>query len=121
MKRFLKVIPVIALALIAALPLSAAAAADKSAKSEVVMKMGNKVHLFHSGKVSAQTEIAVGDMLPVYRIYGKNQQEKEVGQVKVLSFIGEHYFEAEITKGDVKSGDIAKKADSALLVQPIKK
>jgi hypothetical protein len=48
MKRFLKVIPVIALALIAALPLSAAAAADKSAKSEVVMKMGNKVHLFHT-------------------------------------------------------------------------
>ena len=119
MKRFLKAVSIIVLSLVAAMPLTATAA-EKSAKSEIVMKMGNKVHLFHSGKVSAQSEIAVGDLLPVYRVYGKNQQEKEVGQVKVLSFLGEHYFEAEITKGQIKVGDIAKKADTALLVQPTK-
>ena len=128
MKKFLKVIPVIALALVAALPLSAAAAGGKVAKSEVVMKMGDKVHLFHSSNVPAQKEIAVGDVLPVYRqIYkgtsvseaksGTTIQEKEVGQVKVLSFFGEHYFEAVITKGKVQKGDIAKKGGTALLVQ----
>jgi hypothetical protein len=129
MKRFLKVIPVIALALVAVLPLRAAAAGNKSAKSEVIMKMGDKVHLFHSGNVPAQKEIAVGDVLPVYRLIykgsnmsetksGITSEEKEVGQVKVLSFFGEHYFEAVITKGKVQKGDIAKKGGTALLVQP---
>lgn len=84
-------------------------AADKKAKNEVVMKIGNKVHLFHSSKVDVQKEIAIGDVITVYREVGKNPQPKEVGQVKVLSFIGLHYFEAEITKGNVKVGDIAKK------------
>ncbi|MBW4055620.1 MAG: hypothetical protein HIU83_09475 [Proteobacteria bacterium] len=128
MKIFLNVIPIIALALIAALPLSAAAAGGKVAKSEVVMKMGDKVHLFHSSNVPAQKEIAVGDVLPVYRVIykgtsvseaksGKTFKEKEVGQVKVLSFFGEHYFEAVIIKGNVQKGDIAKKGGTALLVQ----
>jgi hypothetical protein len=43
---------------------------------------------------------------------------KEVGQVKVLSFIGEHHFEAEVVKGEIKVGDIAKKETAGLLVQP---
>jgi hypothetical protein len=51
---------------------------------------------------------------------GKNNQEREVGKVRVLSFKGEHYFEAEIIKGEIKVGDIAKKDASALLVQPAK-
>jgi hypothetical protein len=51
---------------------------------------------------------------------GKTRQEKEVGAVKVLSFIGEHYFEAEIIKGEIKIGDIVKKDSSTLLVQPAK-
>jgi hypothetical protein len=93
-------------------------AADKKAKNEVVMKMGNKVHLFHSSNVAAQKEIAVDDVLPVYRLFGKTRQEKEVGAVKVLSFIGDHYFEAEIVKGEIKIGDIAKKESTSLLVQP---
>lgn len=129
MKRFLRVIPVIALAMIAVLPLSAAAAGGKVAKSEVVMKVGDKVHLFHSSNVPAQKEIAVGDVLPVYRLIfkgsdvsetksGMTSEEKEVGQVKVLSFYGDHYFEAVITKGKIQKGDIAKKAGTALLVQP---
>ena len=84
------------------------------------MKMGNKVHLFHSSNVEAQKEVAVGDTLPVYRLSGKAQQQKEVGQVKVLGFMGEHYFEAEIINGEIKVGDIAKKENSSLLVQPAK-
>jgi len=102
-----------------AAPLTVHAAGNKE-KGEVVMKMGNKVHLFHSSKVEAQKEIAVGEVLPVFRESVKGQQEKEVGQVKVTSFVGQHYFEAEIIKGQVKVGDVAKKADSAYLVQPAK-
>jgi hypothetical protein len=119
MKKVFKTITLLTLSVMLAVPV-VSQAADKKAKSEVVMKMGNKVHLFHSSKVEAQKDIAINDVLPVYRITGKSHQEKEVGEVKVLSFTGEHYFEAEIIKGEIKIGDIAKKDASALLVQPAK-
>ena len=120
MKKLARIIPLLSLFLIVAAPLIVHAA-DKKAKSEIVMKMGNKVHLFHSSNVEAQKEIAIGDVLPVYRLSGKTQQQqKEVGQVKVLGFMGEHYFEADIVKGEIKVGDIAKKESSGFLVQPAK-
>jgi hypothetical protein len=119
MKRILRLIPLFVLMLVVAAPV-VANAAGKKAKSEVVMKMGSKVHLFHSGNVSAQSEIAIGDVLPVYRQTVKPEQEKKVGEVKVVGFIGEHYFEAEIIKGEVKVGDVAKKEKTGLLVQPVK-
>ena len=119
MKKFTVLFTAAILSMVVAMPLSSFAG-EKKAKSEVVMKMGNKVHLFHSGNVEAQKEIAVGDLITVYRESGKSRQQKEVGQVKVLSFIGEHYFEAEIIKGEIKLGDIAKKDATSLLVQPAK-
>lgn len=119
MKKLARIIPLLSLFLIVAAPLIVHAA-DKKAKSEIVMKMGSKVHLFHSSNVEAQKEIAIGDVLPVYRVSAKTRQQKEVGQVKVLGFMGEHYFEAEIVKGEIKVGDIAKKENSGLLVQPAK-
>jgi hypothetical protein len=119
MKNVFKIITLLTLSIMLAIPVVSQAAAKKT-KSEVVMKMGNKVHLFHSSKVEVQKDIAINDVLPVYRITGKSRQEKEVGAVKVLSFTGEHYFEAEIIKGEIKIGDIAKKDASALLVQPAK-
>jgi hypothetical protein len=119
MKNAFKIITLLALSVMLASPV-VSQAADKKAKSEVVMKMGGKVHLFHSGKVGAQKEIAINDVLQVYRISGKNRLEKEIGTVKVLSFIGEHYFEAEIIKGEINIGDLAKKGDTSLLVQPAK-
>ena len=119
MKNLTMMITLLALLTMVAAPLTVQAG-EKKAKSEVVMKMGNKLHLFHSGKVDAQKEIAIGDVITVYREYGKTHQQKEVGQVKVLSFTGEHYFEAEIIKGEIKVGDIAKKDATSLLVQPAK-
>ncbi|SNB45410.1 hypothetical protein [Geobacter sp. DSM 9736] len=95
-------------------------AAEKKVKSEVVMKMGSKVHLFHSGSVEASKEISIGDVLTVSRQATRTGQAKEIGQVKVLSFIGEHYFEAEVVKGDIEVGDIAKGSAGAYLVQPAK-
>ena len=119
MKKLVRIIPILSLFLIVAAPLIVHAA-DRKAKSEIVMKMGSKVHLFHSSNVEAQKEIAIGDVLPVYRVSVRTQQQKEVGQVKVLGFMGEHYFEAEIVKGEIKVGDIAKKENSGFLVQPAK-
>jgi len=119
MKKLTLMITLLAISIMVAAPLTVHAA-GKKAKSEVVMKMGSKLHLFHSGKVAAQNEIAVADVLTVYRESGKTHQQKEVGQVKVLSFVGDHYFEAEIVKGEIKVGDIAKKDETSLLVQPAK-
>lgn len=119
MKTFTVLFTAAILSMVVAMPLSVHAS-EKKAKSEVVMKMGNKLHLFHSGNVEAQKEIAIGDLITVYRESGKTRQQKEVGLVKVLSFIGDHYFEAEIIKGEIKVGDIAKKDATSLLVQPTK-
>jgi cell division protein FtsL len=128
MKKVFKVVTLLALSAMLAIPV-VSQAADKKTKNEIVMKMGNKVHLFHSSNVEAQKEIAIGDVLSVYRQYEKprmqkndapSRAEKEVGAVKVLSFTGEHYFEAEIIKGEVKIGDVAKKDAISLLVQPAK-
>jgi hypothetical protein len=128
MKNVFKIVTLLALSAMLAIPV-VSQAADKKTKNEIVMKMGNKVHLFHSSNVEAQKEIAIGDVLPVYRQYVKprmqkndapTRAEKEVGEVKVLSFTGEHYFEAEVIKGEVKIGDVAKKDASSLLVQPAK-
>jgi len=119
MKKLTVIVTATLLSMAVAAPLTVHAA-DKKAKSEVVMKMGNKLHLFHSGNVEAQKEIAVGDIIAVFRESGKTRQSREVGQVKVLAFIGDHYFEAEIVKGEIKIGDIAKKDATSLLVQPAK-
>ena len=117
MKKLTMMITLLAISIMVAAPLTVDAA-GKKAKSEVVMKMGNKVHLFHSGKVEAQKEIAIGDVITVYRSTDRGRQQMEVGQLKVLSILDSHYFEAEITKGEVKVGDTAMKNDTALLVQP---
>lgn len=119
MNRFIGMMTLGTLSLMLALPV-AGSAAEKKTKNEVVMKMGNKVHLFHSSKVEVQKDIALNEILPVYRSTGKSNTMKEVGAVKVLSYSGEHYFEAEIEKGEIKVGDTAVKNSSALLVQPAK-
>jgi len=116
MKRIASIIPLLVLLFVVAVPVALHAQGKK--KGEIVMKIGNKVHLFHSGNVKAQTEIAVGDVLPVFRTSGKMPEPKEVGQVKVTGFISEHYIEGEIVKGEAKVGDIVKSAKSGLLVQP---
>jgi hypothetical protein len=119
MNKLLMMITLLTVSTMVAAPLTVQASGIR-AKSEVVMKMGNKVHLFHSGKVQTQHEIAIGDVLSVFRTYTKTSAEKVVGQVKVLSFIDDHYFEAEIIKGEIKVGDIAKKDATSMLVQPAK-
>lgn len=119
MKRVTVLVTLLIGFMMGAAPLTVSAA-SKKATNEVVMKMGNKVHLFHSSKVDVQKEISIGDIITVYRESGKNLRQREVGQVKVLSFVGDHYFEGEIVKGEVKVGDVARKDGTSLLVQPTK-
>jgi hypothetical protein len=112
------IVLLIMLALVIASP-AALSAADK-VESEVVMAVGNKVNLFHSGTADVKKEICVNDVIPVFREYGgaKNPRSKEVGQVKVTSYAGDHYFEGVVVKGEVKPGDVAKKAGAACMIRP---
>jgi hypothetical protein len=91
-------------------------------KGEVVMKTGSRVHMFHSGTADVKKEICINDVIPVYRETptGGHTTTKEVGKVKVLSYAGEHYFEAEVVAGQVKVGDVAKKETASCLIQPAK-
>jgi len=91
-------------------------AVDK-VKGEVVMKVGNKVNLFHSGTADVRKEICLGDVVKVYREEGKNPKAIEVGAVKVTGYAGEHYFEAEIVNGEIKTGDIDMKKGAYCMVQ----
>ena len=93
--------------------------AAEKVKGEVVMKVGNKVNLFHSGTADVKKEICLGDVVTVYRETGgaKAPKSTEVGAVKVTGYVCEHYFEAEIVKGEIKPGDIAMKKGAYCLIQ----
>ncbi len=102
---------------------TSAVEAQAQTKSEVVMKEGSIVHLFHSGTADVKKEICLNDVIPVYRetMAGGHTTIQEVGKVKVLSYAGEHYFEAKVVEGKIKVGDVAKKETASCLVQPAKK
>ena len=126
MKKLITVVAILVFSALAVSPVVVNAA--QNVKSKVVMKEGNKVHLFHSGTELVKKEICLNDVIPVYRdvpvgyraLKGADQMKnlKEVGKVKVLSYVGDHYFEAEIVDGEVMSGDVAKKSGAYCLVQP---
>jgi hypothetical protein len=86
---------------------------EKLAKG--LMVKGTVVCLFQSGTADVKRAINVNDVLPVYR-EGKSHELKEVGKIKVLSFVGEDYLKGEVVEGELKAGDIAKKGDVASLI-----
>jgi len=128
MKKIAMLFSLLAATMLAAAPV--AVHAKQKVKSTVTMKMGKKVHLFHSGTELVKKEVCLGDVIPVYRetavgyktIKGADQAKalKEVGKVKVLSYAGDHYFEAEVVEGEVRPGDVAKKEAAYCLIQPVK-
>jgi hypothetical protein len=121
MRQIACFIALFTLAVMSVAPLSAQGA-DKKVKGEVVMKVGKKLHLFHSGTADVKKEVCLNDVIPVYRetMAGGHSKTLEVGKVKVLSYSGEHYFEVEVVSGEIKVGDIAKKDTAYCLVQPLK-
>ena len=80
-----------------------------------LMVKGIIVCLFQSGTADVKKAINVNDVLPVYR-ESKSHELKEVGKIKVLSYVGDDYLKGEVVEGEIKAGDIAKKGDVASLI-----
>jgi len=80
-----------------------------------IMVKGTVVCLFQSGTADVKKAINVNDILPVFR-ESKSHELKEVGKIKVLSYVGEDYLKGEIVEGEIKPGDVAKKGDVASLI-----
>lgn len=123
MKKFAKILSILSIAVAVSLPMAAQAQKQPQIKSEIVMKVGKKVNLFHSGTADVKKEVCVGDVIPVYRELpaGGSLKVKEVGKVKILAYVADHYIEGEVVEGELKVGDVAKKETAACLIQPAKK
>ncbi len=122
MKRVIWILIVMFLSLSVGFPLRANAVSpspipvereERAAKGIKVKE--ETVCLFQSGTADVKNTISAGDLLTVYREIGKHEL-KEVGKIKVLSYIGEDYLKGEVVEGEVRTGDIAKKGDAASLV-----
>jgi len=86
---------------------------EKAARG--IMEKGAVVCLFQSGTADVRKEIHVNDILTVYR-ENQDHQMKQVGKIRIISYIGEDFLKGEVVEGEVKAGDIAKKGDVASLV-----
>ena len=91
-------------------------------KDEAAMKAGVQLYLFHSGTEDVKNSIHVHDTLTVYRLYpGDSSETREVGTIRVLSPLGDYYFDGEVTGGEVRAGDLAKKGTVACFITSFKK
>ena len=90
---------------------------------EAVMKVGTKLYLFCSGTEEVRKTINVNDVLTVYREYPPDfsLDTREVGKVRILSALGEYYFEAEVIEGYVQSGNVAIKGTVGCYITAFKK
>jgi hypothetical protein len=124
-KRITKVLFVLVLYFVACFPLMPLLAGavsysplqeereEKAAKG--VKVKGEMVCLFESGTPEIKKMLVIGDILSVYREMPSHEL-KEVGKVRVLSFVREDYLKAEVVEGELMPGDIAKKGDVASLM-----
>jgi hypothetical protein len=87
-------------------------------KAEVITKTGGSVRLFHGGTEEAKKLFCEGETIPIYRYYGRYDQTKEVGKVKLGEFVGNQYIDGTVVEGNVKPGDVAMKGSAACLVVP---
>jgi hypothetical protein len=89
---------------------------EREAKAaQGIMVQGTVVCLFQSGTADIKKAIHIDDVIPVFR-EGKSHHLREVGKIRVLSYVGEDYLKGEVVEGEIKAGDIAKKGDAASLV-----
>jgi len=122
MKKVILIFIAIFLPLSVSLPLRANAVSPSPVPGENEERIaqgikvkGETVCLFQSGTSDVKKAINVNDILPVYR-ENKFRELKEVGKIKVLSYIEEDYLKGEVVEGELKAGDVAKKGDVASLV-----
>lgn len=121
MKLPVRILTILTLVLIVSSPLQAQITKqEKELRGEVVTKKGTTVKLFHSGTNDVKKTFCIGDVLPVFReVYAYGVTKKtEVGKIKILSLVGDHYIEAEIVDGKLKNGDVVQKKSAYCLVHP---
>jgi hypothetical protein len=87
-------------------------------KEEDVMTTGAKVHMFHSGTPDVRNSIKIGDVLVVYHEYPPDlwTATKQTGKVKVITSIGDYYFEGYVIEGFVQPGSLAFKGTVACII-----
>ncbi len=89
---------------------------EKAARG--IMEKGALVCLFQSGTADVKKEMRVNDIIPAYR-ESRPHEFKEVGKIKVLSYVGEYYLKGEVVEGELKAGDMVKKGGAAgLIISP---
>ena len=122
MKRITTVFLFLLIAVMSYSPLAAQPVTrqERELRGAVEAKRGKVVHLFHSGTQDVKKTFCIGDVVPVYReVYASGAIKRvEVGKIKVLSYVGDHYLEAEVIEGKVKRGDVAQKESASCLVHP---
>jgi hypothetical protein len=84
-------------------------------KSEAIMKTGDTVYLFHSGTSDVRKGIHPNDVLIVHRI-NPSCEVREVGKIRVISYVGENYIKGEVIEGEIRADDIARKGEASCLV-----
>jgi hypothetical protein len=87
------------------------------------VELGTKLYLFHSGMEEVKKTININDVLSVFREYPTDfsMEAREVGKVKILSTLGDYYFEGEVIGGYVQPGYVAKKGAVACFITSFKK
>jgi len=76
-----------------------------------VMKVGVKVHMFHSGTEDVKRAIKINDVLTVLRKYPPelSGSTMESGKVRVVATLGDYYFVGEVIEGFAEPGYLAVK------------
>lgn len=87
-------------------------------KEEEMMKVGDKLYLFHSGTADVKEAIRINDVLTVFRESPKElaAEVASTGKVKIIATVGDYYFEAEVVEGSVGFGNLAVKSNTACLI-----
>jgi hypothetical protein len=83
-------------------------------KAAILSRTGTTVYLFHGGSKAAREDFSLNEVVPVYRYYGNRyKQAAEVGKVKIMGYMGDHYLEGVVVEGNIKDDDIAMKPEQA--------
>ena len=87
-------------------------------KDEGFLKVGARVHMFHSGTEDVRSAIKINDVLTVYQQYPPDISgiSKESGKVRVVATLGDYYFEGQVVEGYAEPGYLAVKGTVACLI-----
>ena len=90
--------------------------------NQAAMMAGTRLYLFHNSTQRANDAINVNDILVVYREYPPrlSLESSQTGKVKVLSSLGENFYEAEVVEGTIIPGELAKKGSADCFITSAK-